>query len=121
DAKLQFDQERFLAAYERDPQAVEELFTLREIEENQETGERTVIKAGVGPALDKLLDRLTNPEGGPLRSRIDAIDRQMEANKRRIEAIEVSLEAKRARLEAQFLAMERALADMQTQSQALAS
>ncbi|MEX1017878.1 MAG: flagellar filament capping protein FliD [Phycisphaeraceae bacterium] len=118
-AKLELDEEKLRSALQNDRSAVEELFTLRETEENEE-GEKEVIAAGMGVKIEKLLDRLTHPDYGPVTSRTNALERQSELNNQRLEAIEKSLEAKRQRLERQFLAMERAMADMQSQGDALA-
>lgn len=119
-SRLQFDQEKFALALETDREAVEELFTLKLTEEDAE-GEEVVVASGIGVKLNDLLDRLTDAETGPIQSRVDGIDRQLELNNRRIEDLDARLEAKRARLEAEFAALEQVLAGLQDQSAALAS
>lgn len=119
-SRLQFDQDKFNLALENDREAVEELFTLRLTEEDAE-GEEVVVASGIGIKLNELLDRLTDAENGPIQSRVDGIDRQLELNNRRIDDLDLRLEAKRARLEAQFAGLESVLAGLQDQSAALAS
>ena len=117
---LQFDAAKFQEALSNDREAVENLFTFKETEVNED-GETVTTARGVGIAIDELLERLTDSDNGIIESRVSAIDRQLELNQDRIDTINEALEAKRARLEAQFAAMESALADLQQQSSALAS
>jgi flagellar hook-associated protein 2 len=119
-AKMEFDEAKFQAAYAADPTAVLNLFTFKQTETDSENV-TTIKSAGVGVRIDELLKRLTDSEAGPVQSRIDAIDDQLELNRKRIEQIDKSLENKRARLTAEFIAMERALAELQSQGSALAN
>ncbi|MFA9477578.1 flagellar filament capping protein FliD, partial [Phycisphaerales bacterium AB-hyl4] len=117
-AKLTLDEERLNSALQNDRGAVEELFTLRQTEENEE-GEREVIARGLGAELEDLLDRLTHPEYGPVESRLNTLDSQSTMNERRMESMQESIAAKQERLEREFLAMEMALGQMQGQMDAL--
>ncbi len=119
-ATLSFDREKFLAALDDDPDAVQRFFTLRETETDDD-GNTTITAGGVGVRIDELLGRLTDGEFGPVQRRIDTIQSEVERNESRIEDLNERLAAKRARLEAEFAAMESALARLQEQSQALAS
>ena len=120
-SRLQFDESKFANALSADPESVEQLFTFKETERDDVTGEVKTVAAGIGVRIDELLERLTNGNGGTIQSRVDSINRQLELNNQRIGQLDALLEARRARLEAEFLAMERALAQMQNQSSALGS
>ncbi|MFA9478372.1 flagellar filament capping protein FliD, partial [Phycisphaerales bacterium AB-hyl4] len=117
-AKLTLNEDRLRSTLQNDRAAVEELFTLRRTEEDEE-GVRTIVAAGMGVKFDQLLDRLTHPEYGPVESRLNTLDRQTTMNERRMEAMEQSVASRRQRLERQFLAMEMALGQMQGQMDAL--
>lgn len=112
---LVFDESKFSEALNANPDAVENLFTFKETDDDNET-----IAAGIGVSLNQMLARLTDSESGQVQSRIDVIDQQIALNTERIENLNDILESKRARLLSQFVAMETALAQMQGQSQALA-
>lgn len=120
-ARLEFDQDKFLAAMETNPDAVKDLFSFEQFEVDPETGEETdtIAAQGIGQEIDKLLDRLTDGVDGTIQSAVETLQRQVNLNEDRIESMDKTLEAKRARLESQFIAMERALAEMQDQSSAL--
>ncbi|HEX7008820.1 MAG TPA: flagellar filament capping protein FliD, partial [Phycisphaeraceae bacterium] len=120
-AKLEFDEGKFLTALDNDPDAVAALFTFKQTEEDEVTGETTITASGIGVEIDELLKRLTDSEIGVIQLRVDAIDDQIELNNKRLASLDQLLAAKRAKLEAEFLAMERALATLQQQSQALGS
>lgn len=119
-ARLSFDESKFREALEADPTGVEQLFTLKQTELDEDTNETITVAAGIGVRIDELLDRLSDPNSGVVQSRLDSIDRQIELGNRRIDQIDEQIEAKRQRLEAEFLAMERVLAQLQNQSSALA-
>lgn len=119
-AQLTFDADRFAQALETDKDAVIDLFTLRETEEDAD-GEEIVIRQGIGQILQDIKDRLTDPDSGAIESRIDANQAQIDLNNLRIESLTESLERSRERLTAEFIAMENTLAQLQNQSNALAS
>ena len=116
-AKLQFDQSKFQAAYAEDPEAVEQLFTYKLTEEDQD-GEETTLVRGIGVEIEELLDRLTGSTG-PVQNRVDTLDTQVQLNEDRIASLQTLLEAKRERLERDFVQMELALAQIQDQQSAL--
>ncbi len=120
-ARMRFDSDRFEQAMAADRDAVEEVFTFKETEKDQATGDIMLIAGGIGARFDQLLASLTDSVAGTLQSRINAIDRQVQMSNRRIEQLNDKLADKRARLEAQFAAMEQAIARIQGQSSALAS
>ncbi len=119
-AQLRFDETKFRNALATDPDAVEQLFTFKQTETDEDTNEITTVAAGIGVRIDELLDRLTDSSSGVLQARLDSIGDQIQLGERRIEQLDALLESKRARLEAQFVAMETALAQLQNQSSALA-
>ena len=103
--RLQFDEDRFRAAYNDDPESVELAFTTAE--------------AGVGDYLDELFDELTRSDDG-LIARADNLLADREGLLQdRISAMEVLLSKKQARLENQFAALEESIASLQGQQNAL--
>ncbi|MEE9212030.1 MAG: flagellar filament capping protein FliD [Phycisphaeraceae bacterium] len=115
-AGLDFDESKFRNALDANRDAIEQLFTFKQTDDDNE-----VTAAGIGVRIDQLLERLTDANTGLVQNRVDALDAQVRLNNDRIEQLDVLLAAKRARLEFEFVAMERALATLQTQSLALAS
>ena len=103
--RLEFNREQFEAAYDRSPQAVEELFNRAQ--------------TGFGATIQKTLDDLTQNATGTIARRDAALDDQKKLLNDRAAALEVLLQAKRTRLEAQFAALETALAGLQNQQTAL--
>ena len=118
-ARLSFDADKFRSALQADSEALEALFTFKESQTDELTGESTITKAGVGVRIDQLLANLTDSVDGSIQSRVDALDSQIQISNRRIDQFDVLLEAKRLRLQTQFDQMERALAQLQQQSSAL--
>lgn len=129
--EVSFDQAKFLAAYEADPDAVENLFAAFEstaITEKDLGGGVTVVvtdeditQSGFGDLFDQLLKGLTDPINGTITLADDAFEDQIKLAEKRLERFDERLEAKRERLERQFLAMELALAQLQNQASALNS
>lgn len=103
--RLVFDQQQFEEAYDRSPQAVEELFLKAQ--------------TGFGATIQKTLDDLTQNATGTIARRDAALDDQKKLLNDRAAALDVLLQAKRKRLEAQFAALETALAGLQNQQTAL--
>ncbi|MGP1347012.1 MAG: flagellar filament capping protein FliD [Phycisphaerales bacterium] len=130
--KLEFDAEEFRAAYENDPQGVEQLIAAYELAPKEpielSPGVTTpnleptqYNRQGVAEIIRSIVDQLTNSVDGTLTNRRNSIDTQIDTQEQRIERIDQQLATKRARYEAQFLAMEQALAQISTQQQALLS
>lgn len=117
---LQFDESKFMDAWQADPQAVRQLFTFEQYQED-EAGEPTknLIAQGIGKELKDLLTQMTDRIDGTVQRQVSTIQSQIDQNNKRISAMDISLAAKRARLEAQFIAMESALAQMQDQGSAI--
>jgi flagellar hook-associated protein 2 len=128
---LELDEEKFKAAYENDPIAVENLFaafeattvTSEEIAPGitVTSNEQNVTTRGFGDIFDALLDDLTNSIDGTMKLADKSFQSQIDLLNDRIEEFDKRLEAKRARLEAQFVAMETALARLQGQNNSLSS
>ncbi len=129
--ELEFDEEKFTAAYESDPAAVENLFSALETvtQTEQEISPGITVQSsstqslmrGFGAIFDDLLDGLTNPVDGTLTRADQNFKDQIALVNTRIAAFEERLDAKRLRLERQFTAMEMALSSLQGQGNALAS
>jgi flagellar hook-associated protein 2 len=131
DSTLIFDEAKFLAAYEQDPEAVEDLMAGFEstIAQTQEiapgvtvtTDEETFSVLGIGETFDQMLEGLTNSIDGSLTIADQNFQELIDLTNERIEAFDEKLERKRQQLEAQFIAMETALAKLQGQAGALTS
>ncbi|MEM6755536.1 MAG: flagellar filament capping protein FliD [Planctomycetota bacterium] len=117
---LQVDESKFQAALADDRDAVLELFTLRETEEDSD-GVDQVVRGGIGVNIDELLERLTDPDTGPISVRVDNVERTIELNNQRIEDLNEALARSRARLEREFATLESTLAQLQDQQSSLAS
>ncbi|MCA9290433.1 MAG: flagellar filament capping protein FliD, partial [Phycisphaerales bacterium] len=128
---INFDEDKFLEAYEADPDAVENLFTaLAEAPVTSEeiapgitviNGGTTTTQRGIGEIIDDLLNAFTDSIDGSFKRAGDGIQSQIDGMNERIGLIDEKLAAKRARLQAQFLAMETAIAQLQSQNSALSS
>lgn len=131
-ARLTFDREQFRAALEDDPQAVEALFTTRDIDPNGSQEELadgitannpnadTAFSAlGVITQIEEFANDYINSIDGVLTSRSKSITNQITLQENRIEAYDAQLENQRQILSQQFLAMEQAIAAIQTQSSSL--
>ncbi len=118
-SRLQFNETKFRSAFTADSDAVEQLFTFKETSTDATTGEVTLLKGGILPRIDDLLNNLTDPLTGLLQGRVSSIGDQIDLNNSRIEQLNSQLESKRQRLEFQFLSMEKALAQLQAQNSAL--
>jgi flagellar hook-associated protein 2 len=131
EGQLQFDEEKFRAAYDTDPAAVEELFTAFEIQSTSSnspvsgvTVEQTTTsysKLGFGDLFDQLLKKLTNSVDGVTTIADRGMQGQLDSLKERLDRFDARLETKRARYIAQFSAMESTLAKLQTQQSSLGS
>jgi flagellar hook-associated protein 2 len=106
-AKLEIDEEKFKAAYAKDPDAVKNLFVTAD--------------KGVGAVLEKRINKLIDPVNGLITRQNSAIDQKTEQFQDRIEQLDKQIEAKRARLEKQFANLEAVLANLQSQQSALNS
>lgn len=130
-AKLEFDQDRFLEAWENNPEAVEALFaayesTPKSSEEIapgitiEHTGD-DVTTRGLGNIFDHLLGNLTDSVNGTLTLADNAFRSQIELSQERMSLMNERLERRREQLTRQFAGMESALAQLQSQSSALGS
>lgn len=106
DGKFEFDEERFRAVYQNDPEAIEKLFATED--------------TGFGYVLDELIDNLTDADGMITR-KTENYDDIIDIHQERIEYLEELLEAKEQRLYNDFYRMEQALAQMQSIMNTLSS
>lgn len=134
DGKLTLDREKFRAALESDPAAVESLFAARDqvprtsqvpvegvngATVRNTSSVDTFNSLGIAERLAELVTRTTSSVDGTLTRRSRNIDTQVEDQGKRITFIDQKLEVKRLRLTKQFAAMEQAIASLQSQSSAL--
>jgi len=112
--KLQFDEDRFRAAWAADPESVTNLFSLYRTE-----GSNTI--KGIGAQLEDRLSHLIDPVSGVITLQNKALDQRTEQFQNRIAQLDKLLAAKRTRLEKQFQALESVLAGLQQQQQAIAN
>lgn len=132
--KLELDAERFRAALDANPTAVEDLFTRRTIDSNNTTvdlgngvtandpnGRTTFSELGVIPALEELIDSYTDTVDGTLTRRNETLDSQIDLQQDRIGSLQEQLDAERLKLETEFAIMEQTLASLQQQQAALGS
>ena len=135
--KLEFDADRFRLALEEDPEAVEALFTRRDLTDAGRTqdlfdADGNVIGSVTNPdakpsfsalgiigKIEELADRYASAAGGVMTQKRETIDSQIRLQQQRISAFDVRLASKRQVLEAQFLQMERAIASLQSQQSSL--
>jgi len=131
---LEFDQDKFRAALEQDPDAVEALFARREIDPDGNTidlgdgitgtdpNANTVYsELGVIPQIEEFVNTYISSIDGVLTRKNRSLDDQIKIQRDRIESMNKSLEAKRLSLQGQFVAMEKAIAQLQSQQSALQS
>ena len=117
--KLSVDETKLRSALDTDLSSVKSLFTFKQTEEDEVSGEQQITAAGIGVEIDELLKRLTDTQTGSVQARIDSIDDRISLNEDRIENINEQLQAKREQLQAEFIAMEQSIAEIQRQQQSL--
>jgi len=103
--RLEFDEEKFLAALEDHPEEMTEFFTAE--------------VTGLAAIMKEQLEGMTEA-GGLIDRRDNTLERQQDLLGDRVEVLNERLERKRERLMRQFWAMETALAELQSQQTALA-
>ncbi|MEM9083713.1 MAG: flagellar filament capping protein FliD, partial [Planctomycetota bacterium] len=133
DARLEFDSQQFRETLEQDFDAIEALFSERQLLPNEPievipgTGITTPDtqddfgRLGVPARLSLLIESFTDSISGSLTGRRNTIDTQIQDQNDRIARLDLQLENKRQRYQAQFIAMERAIGELQNQAGALNS
>ncbi|HKQ49392.1 MAG TPA: flagellar filament capping protein FliD [Phycisphaerae bacterium] len=104
-ASISLNEEKFRAAYERDPAGVEYLFTTAE--------------TGFGPVIEQTIKQLTDTETGAIALQDQSLQSSEDLLNNRITQLETLVERRRQRLLAQFAATESAIARLQSQQTAL--
>lgn len=104
-AKIQFDANKFAAAFAKNADAVKNLFT-------QAT-------TGLGAVIDKSMTALVDPVSGAISQENNTLDAKTQQFQDQITQLNSILADKRARLQAQFANMETVLAGLQSQQAAL--
>ena len=131
EGELVFDEAKFRAAYDTDPQAVEELFTGFEIQSTSsnspvagvtvEATTTTYSKLGFGDLFDQVLKKLTNSVDGVTTLADRSFQEQLDGLKERIDRFDARLVSKRERYQSQFAAMEATMAKLRLQQSSLGS
>ena len=104
-AKVEFDEEKFRAAYGDDPDSVQRLFT--------------TIDTGIGAVIEKRVTKLVDPVSGLITRQNKTLEGRTTQFQDRIKSLDKLIESKRARLERQFAQMESVLSNLQSQQQAI--
>jgi len=114
DAKIEFDETKFRAAYTADPESVKKLFTL------YEKGATTAQdKKGLGYLIEDKISSLTDPASGLITRQSQALDLRTDQYQDRVTQLDKLIAAKRGRLERQFSNLEIVLANLQAQQTSL--
>ncbi len=131
DGQIEFNKEKFEAAYDADPESVENLFVAFESQGSSTTEiadgvtidkiNTSYTKLGFGDIFKQLADRMTNSVDGFLKLADNQYQALLDAQDGRIERIDERIEAKRLRLQREFAAMEESLARLQGQQASLGS
>ncbi len=104
---LSLDKDKFRQAFERDPTAVETLFT--------------TAQSGFGPVIEQTLKQLTDTDKGAIPLQDQALKSSQDLLNNRIAQLEILVEKRRQRLLAQFRATESIISKLQSQQSALGS
>ncbi len=129
--KLSFSQSKFDAAYERDPAAVKQFFTGREVFDEArynaalatnpeaDKADYTTTTTGFSQLAKNVTDSLAGVERGALLNRNETLNSQIDQNRQRIESLSTRLDKQRTRLLTQFYNMEQVIARLQQNLSAL--
>lgn len=117
-AKVQFDEEKFRAAYANDPEAVESLFTSSNTVTKD--GVSTAVTSGLGYKIETVIARLIDPSTGVISQENKTLDQRTTQFQSRIKQLNGLIEQKRIRLSTQFANLESVLAGLQNQQKSIA-
>jgi flagellar hook-associated protein 2 len=116
-AKLQFDEEKFRAAYAADPDSVQNLFS--STTSVTKDGKTTSVTNGLGYKIETVIAKLIDPSNGVITQENNTLDQRTTQFQNRIDELNVLLQQKRTRLETQFANLESVLAGLQNQQKAI--
>lgn len=132
--KLELNKDKFRAALEQDPDAVEAIFARRELDPDgnvidlgdgitgtDPNANPVYSELGVIPQIEQFVNTYISSIDGVLPRKNRSLDDQIKLQQSRIASMNKSLETKRGKLEAQFVAMEKAISQLQSQQSALSS
>ena len=119
---LVFDEDKFLAAWEKNPEAVQKFF-FDEREHVGSDGKTTTVNYGWAQKFSDLTDSLCGRADalGKVQARIDTLTETIDRNDQRVAYLEERLEWKRQMYLNQFYAMEQALARMSNDMSAVSN
>ena len=120
--KLEFDEDKFQAAWDRDYEAVQKFF-FDERTTTDNNGDATTVKTGFAQMFTDITDKLTGSAdmAGSAPARIDTLSMTIDRNEQRIAFLEERLEWKRQMYLKQFYAMEQAMARMTSDMNAVSN
>ncbi len=107
EGKLQFDQDKFDAAWADDPAAVEQFLSAK--------------NTGVAARLGDLIEQLAGEDNSLTSRRLEALDSKVADNEKKIQRLTLLLDSERLRLLTSFYNMETAVANIQNNLKALDS
>lgn len=117
---MAFDEDKFRAAYAKDPDSVQKLFT--EVESSVGSdGKKTVQTPGLGYVIENTINQLTDPIQGSIAEENHTLDSRVSQFNDRISELNDLLAKKKTRLQTQFANLESVLSDLQSQQTALGS
>ncbi len=103
---LQVDEDKFIDAFKKYPDAIKELF-------GSDTNKDMIIDNGVAYKLDKVLKGYTDPHGGIITYKIKNTDTEIKDQDKKIEDWNEHLEEYRKTLERKFTTMQEALHELE--------
>jgi len=111
--KLNFDEDKFQEAWDRDPDAVQKFF-FDEKKYTDSSGKETTVNYGWAQKFSDLTDSLVGRADtlGKVQARIDALTENIDRNEQRIASMQARLDWKEQYYLKQFYAMEQAMAKM---------
>ena len=117
-AKIEFDEDKFRAAYGTDPDSVEKLFT--STQSAVKDGKTTTVYTGIAGLIETRISKLIYPVRGVIIRENKTLDERTTQFQDRIDSLDKLLVQKRTRLERQFSNLETVLAGLKSQQSAIA-
>ncbi len=117
-AKIEFDEDKFRAAYGTDPDSVEKLFT--STQSAVKDGKTTTVYTGIAGVIETRISKLIDPVRGVIIRENKTLDERTTQFQDRIDSLDKLLVQKRTRLERQFSNLETVLAGLKSQQSAIA-
>ncbi|GHT46956.1 hypothetical protein FACS189454_08880 [Planctomycetales bacterium] len=110
-SKLVFDEDKFIAAWDRNKDAVQKFFFDEKTIIGSD-GKETKVNQGWAQKFMNTVESLTNIDHGKAQMRWDTLERKITSNNERVEFMQARLDVKRQMMLNKFYAMETAMAKM---------